>query len=127
MQDQISEHNEKEHDLDNEFNNAQAVETIYTDEDIDLLDFSPPPAANDAYYGDIDHVVANEHQSEVYCLDTIRLGKLKRRQERRTSKDNLSDRRTHARLDASGGIQQDRRSVNRLANLTAIREAGGQD
>lgn len=115
-----------ENTSENKFNSVEAVESVYTADDIELLESeSAQVAANDPVYGETSDSVQYAEPS-IYCLDSIRLKKQHRQQERRASKDKLSDRRAECRVDASGEVQRDRRAANRLANLSAIRDSADQ-
>jgi len=112
-------------DQDNDFNNIEAVESVYPPEMIDLLDdLLCQSAANDPYFDDGTEPATNDVQeveSEVYCLDSVRLSKYRRTHERRASKERLADRRSSIRMDANGEMQPDRRAQNRAANLATMR------
>jgi len=112
-------------ELTDQQSSIEAIESIYTEDVIDLLEEFPSQlAANDSYYADVDsdseseaEIAEPSAESEVYCLDSIRMQKNTRRQERRANKEQLSDRRETARLDENGEPQLDRRAQNRLAML----------
>ncbi len=111
--------------IQNEYNNLASVESVYTEQEIEIIDCTyakeillPSPttlplmeAANDdCAFGD----------AEIYSLDNARRAKHERSIERRASKGKLTDRRSAARVDANGETQLDRRAANRAANIQAI-------
>lgn len=106
----------------NNFNSVEAVESIYTDESIDIIDVvdleqaaaTNTPAANEC---------VNIAEAGIYSLNSARRAKIERSLERRAHKAQLTDRRQSIRLDANGEQQQDRRAENRLANIESLRQA----
>ncbi len=111
---------------DDDYNSIAAVEAVYPAEIIDNAEhvnslamqshetsFNPQQdAANDS------QAVAG-----IYSLNSARMAKHNRSLERRANKSQLTDRRSTARLNADGQLQQDRRADNRIANVESIRQA----
>lgn len=109
-----------------EFNNIKSVESIYPAESIEIIDCVSTSIIRAAYdLPKSDATVANDEYSagEIYSLDNARLSKQSKSQERRANKSRLTDRRANARITASGDVQEDRRAINNIANMDAIRLA----
>lgn len=108
----------------NDHNSIMAIEHVYPAESIDSAEcinnlstqsheapFNPQQvAANDTF-----------SSADIYSLESARMAKHNRALERRSSKSQLTDRRSPARLHAHGEIQKDRRADNRAANIESIR------
>lgn len=108
----------------NDFNNVEAVESVYSSEVIDIISDSSAQLLNSEQeligFG---RSAANDAviPGGIYSLDSARHSKAL---ERRAYKSRLTDRRTDSRVTSSGEIQQDRREANRIANIDAIRPSG---
>jgi phosphohistidine swiveling domain-containing protein len=63
-------------------------------------------------------------QRQIYQLTARKLYSYQQSTERREMKNRLEDRRAEPRFDENGEMQQDRRSINRLANANYLRKAG---
>ena len=113
-------------DTQNDFNNIESVESVYPADAIDIIDNTNSQViSNYSENPSSEKNAANDEQvsGEIYSLDNARLAKQSKSIERRACKSRLTDRRSAARLTASGEVQQDRRKANRIANVESIRLA----
>jgi len=109
---------------DNSFNNIESVESIYPADAIDIIDTVSTQLINDKNAAtEPNQTAANDQHSQgnIYSFDNARMLKKSKSQERRSLKSRLTDRRSDARVTASGEPQYDRREANRIANIDAIR------
>lgn len=112
--------------IDDKFNNVESAESIYPADAIDIIDTLSKQLINDKHAtAEPEQTVANDQHSQahIYSLDNARMQKKTKSQERRSLKSRLTDRRSDARVTASGEPQYDRREANRIANIGAIRLA----
>jgi len=113
-----------------EFNNIEAIESVYTDASIDIVnvvnaEFTDSESfSSEVSLANTDSGVAKEElcPAEIYSLNSARRTKLEKSIERRASKSRLTDRRQSARVDANGEPQKDRRVENRLTNIASLRK-----
>lgn len=113
-------------DIPDQFNNIESVESIYPADSIDIIDtISSALVSSDTDAAEPNQSAANDQlaSGHIYSLSNARLVKLSRSQERRAFKSRLTDRRSDVRMEANGEPQPDRRAANRLANVEAIRSS----
>ena len=106
-------------------NNLESIETVYSDDVIDLLDtLEAEPTTTNQSNPFIQQGAANDKVVEagIYSLSGTRRSKLDKSLERRASKSRLTDRRESMRMDANGKAELDRRAENRLVNIESLRQ-----
>lgn len=110
----------------NDLDNIESIESIYSADTIEIIDsVSTQIISSDNNTPKSDQTAANEEctPGHIYSLDNARLIKKSKTVERREYKSRLTDRRSTARMTASVEAQTDRRDVNKIANIDAIRLA----
>ena len=109
-----------------DYNNIESIESIYTEETINIIDCVNAKNINLAFDHNAAGIGAANDElayADVYSFNSARRAKHDRSLERRASKSQITDRRSDARFTASGEQQVDRREENLAANINAIRHA----